>query len=317
MLRTVTLGLLLLLVGCFSSAAAAPLRLRDTGLAGFARGDGVRYLAVTADQHPVTVLDVVTQARRTIPAPAPDCRLSDIHRATLLWNCQQTTPSAKRGVTYDLSTGALGSLESPQPPLNSGADFGTYRAIGTHWAQAAFTAYRQLGAMGYVQRFTGEQRILDPSSVGRNRIVDLDAPSLTRKLCSGQRRPYVGQPDGTTVGLGDLAFAGRWAAATTLPGPESRGGGGTSATVELQRCGTKPRALTICDCSQPVINGKIVAWIQRGGSKRFRLVLRSLRTGRTRATKVMLGSFTPVLVGDRLYLTSSGSGAIHVLSADL
>jgi hypothetical protein len=67
----------------------------------------------------------------------------------------------------------------------------------------------------------------------------VDTPSLTRKLCDGQRRPYVANFDGTGRELGDLATAGRWAAATAIPAF-------TPAKALLRRCGAKPRTLKVC-----------------------------------------------------------------------
>jgi hypothetical protein len=211
-------------------------------------------------------------------------------------------------VTSDLATGRLGTLADAQPPLHSGAGPGFYASIGDHWAAATFTTYHPLSAIAYVQRSTGQQRLLDPTALSRNTVVDVDTPSLTRKLCDGQRRPYVANFDGTRLELGDLATAGRWAAATTYPGvhaPQS-----APASVELQHCDTKPRTLKACrapwSCTQPVINDHIVAWVE---TRRHtgRLVVRSLRTGRTRAT-TMRDSHDPIkplLAGTRLFLLSN------------
>ncbi|MEA2129035.1 MAG: hypothetical protein QOJ85_1926 [Solirubrobacteraceae bacterium] len=208
----------LLCFGCASGAYAAPLMLRDTGLTGNARSDAVRYLAVSADGHSVTVLDTATGTRRAIPAPGPGCGFTDIHRGTLLWYCENPVPPLARGVTFELATGRLGTLADAQPPRNSGAGPGFYAAIGDRWAAATFNTDRPLSAIAYVERTTGQQRLLDPTALSRNSVVDVDTPSLTRKLCDGQRRTYVANFDGIGRELGDLATAGRWAAATTYPG---------------------------------------------------------------------------------------------------
>jgi hypothetical protein len=192
--------------------------LRDTGLTGNARSDAVRYLAVSADGHSVTVLDTATGTRRAIPAPGPGCGFTDIHRGTLLWYCENPVPPLARGVTFELATGRLGTLADAQPPRNSGAGPGFYAAIGDRWAAATFNTDRPLSAIAYVERTTGQQRLLDPTALSRSSVVDVDTPSLTRKLCNGQRRPYVANFDGIGRELGDLATAGRWAAATTYPG---------------------------------------------------------------------------------------------------
>jgi hypothetical protein len=293
--------------GCASSAYAAPLTLRDTGLSGNARSDAVRYLADPADDHSVTVLDTGTGARRAIPAPDPGCGFTDIHRGTLLWYCENPVPPLARGVTFDLATGRLGTLADAQPPLHSGAGPGFYASIGDRWAAATFNTYHPLSAIAYVERSTGQQRLLDPTALSRNSVVDVDTTSLTRKVCDGQRRPYVANFDGTRLELGDLATAGRWAAATTYPGVHARQS--APASVELQRCGAKPRTLKVCrapwSCTQPVINDRIVAWVETR-RRTGRLVVRSLRTGRTRATTVRDSDdpIKPLLAGSRLFLVS-------------
>lgn len=295
--------------GCASSASAAPLTLRDTGLSGHARSDAFRYLAAPADDHSVTVLDTATGARRAIPAPGPGCGFTDMHRATLLWHCENPVSPLDRGVTFDLAGGRVGTLAAAQPPPNSGAGPGFYASIGERWAVATFTAYRPLSAIAYVERSTGQQRLLDPTALSRGSVVDVDAPSLTRRLCGGQRRPYVAGFDGIGRELGDLALAGRWAAATTYPEVDARQV--APARVELQRCGAKPRTLKVCrapwSCTQPVINDRIVAWAETR-RRRGRLVVRSLRSGRTRATSVRDSGerMLPLLAGDRLFLLSGG-----------
>ncbi|MEA2149331.1 MAG: hypothetical protein QOD69_1161, partial [Solirubrobacteraceae bacterium] len=211
------------------------------------------------------------------------------------------------GVTFDLATGRVGTLAAAQPPPNSGAGPGVYDLIGDHWAGATFNAFRPLSAIAYVERTTGRQQLLDPTTLSRNVVVDADAPSLTRRLCDGQRRPYVAGFDGITRELGDLATAGRWAAATTYPGVHVRQT--APAGVELQRCGAKPRTLKVCrapwSCSQPVINDRIVAWIE-ARRRKARLVVRVLRTGRTLATTMRdhHDAMKPLLVGDQLFLVS-------------
>jgi hypothetical protein len=159
----------------------------------------------------------------------------------------------------------------------------------------------------YVNRVTGEQTtpVYDP-----RRVIDLDRTSLTRVLCTGQQQIYVSYygGHGLPVGVpGELASSGPWAAGTTYadklygdPGP---------GRVELQHCGAKPKTLKICTaplmCSQPVINGSIVAWTENRTSTvkpQGRLVVRSLRTGRIRATPWTSKLIDPLLVGQRLYL---------------
>jgi hypothetical protein len=301
-----------LCLGCACGAYAAPLTLRDTGLVGSARSDAVSYIALTADGHSVTVLDTSTGARRVVPAPGPGCGFTDIDRGTLLWSCENPVPPLARGVTFDLATGRVGTLADAPAPPGSGAGPGFYAAIGDHWAAAMFHASdgRPLSLIEYVERTTGQQRLLDPTALSRTSVVDVDSPSLTRKLCDGQRRPYVANLDGTGRELGELATDGRWAAATTYPDVHARQS--TPASVELQRCGAKPRTLKVCrapwTCTQPVINDRIVAWVE-ARRRHGRLVVRSLRTGRTRAVTVRNSDsdpMEPLLAGSRLFLVSGG-----------
>jgi hypothetical protein len=188
--------------GCASSAYAAPLTLRDTGLSGNARSDAVRYLAVSADGHSVTVLDTGTGARRAIPAPGPGCGFTDIHRGTLLWYCENPVAPLARGVTFDLATGRQGTLADAQPPLNSGAGPGFYASIGDRWAAATFITDRPLSAIAYVERTTGQQRF---SPIGRHTFVASRCSARTRgsgarplfprtpRRCP-QARPQTGLP---------------------------------------------------------------------------------------------------------------------------
>ena len=72
------------------------------------------------------------------------------------------------------------------------------------------------------------------------------------------------------------------------------------------------RTLKVCRvpwfCTQPVINDRIVAWVETRRRRTGRLVVRSLRTGRTRATTVRDAGdrMKPLLAGDRLFLLSGG-----------
>jgi hypothetical protein len=76
---------------------------------------------------------------------------------------------------------------------------------------------------------------------------------------------------------------------------------------------------TLC-CTQPVINDRIVAWAENHfdspGRQTGRLVVRSLRTGRTRTTPTSPAKLEPLLVGDRLYVLTAGP-ANRLLAVDL
>jgi hypothetical protein len=308
-MRETALLSILFALGCIQTAAAAPLKLRDSGLSGYARSDGVKYLAISSDSHVVTVVDTITQARRTIPAPAGDCTFRDIHRGTLLWSCANEPPQFDRGVTYDLATRQVRAL--PQLQLTGpntatfGAEAASYAEIGDHWAKATYSGYH-IGVPAYIQRDSGQPQAISP---GADSVVDLDAASLTRALCDGQRRPALPNDGYDITGslFGDLATAGDWAATTNYPATNRTGD--DRQRVTLQHCGSTPRPLKVCRrvvCGQPVINDRIVAWVETKRLHTVRLVVRSLRTGRTRAstTRAYRGTATPLLVGSRLYLTS-------------
>jgi hypothetical protein len=301
--RAVLLAMLAVLAAS-PSAYGQPLRLRDAGAVGpVARGDGERYIASSASEGMVTLLDLRSHERRTIPTPA-GCGLKDMHRGTLLWACSVSSPSLfSPGLTYDTASGRAGALPPPRPMPSSDASQGLYEAIGERWAQARISGYHYAYRV-YVERASGRQRSVKDR---RDRVVDLDAPSLTRKLCSGQRRPYVSDESGLSTELGDLATAGRWAAATTYPFSGSPG------RVELQRCGARPRTLAVCRevvCTQPVIDARVVAWAETRYVTRYheppsgRLVVRSLRTGRTRRTRIVRASLTPLLIAGRLFVAT-------------
>ncbi len=299
-------------------ALAAP-RLIDAGPVGATvRGDGPRYLAsasIAADltSSPVIILDVSTGAERVAPTPS-GCYFADIHHATLLWSCaQRPAPYAftayGAGITYNLATGRLTLLAPPHPgPPIGMPDAGSYQQIGDRWARLGFEGYHYAFS-AYVDLMTGTTLLPNPT---RGQIVDPDRVPLVRRLCAGQRRPYV--PDDVSpvggVTLGDLATAGRWAAGTTYAADSAPG------RVEFQRCGAKPRTLRVCRqpvfCSQPLIGAHLVAWVEDRGP-RHKLVVRSLRALRGRAVRIgrvasfsFASSIQPLLVGDRLYLAASG-----------
>lgn len=298
----------LLLLASATGAHAAALTLHDAGpVDAYVRGDGVRYIASAPARGATTVLDTRTGRRRTVPTPA-QCSFADIHRGTLLWSCPGISALLIHGLTVDLAGGDTGQLPAPpydhaQPP-----DVASYDAIGDRWARVAFGGYHY-GYPAYIERATGREL---PATARRDTTVDLDRATLTRRLCSGQRLPYVPDASGLDLELGDLAVAGRWAAATTYSDARH-----PLARVELQHCGARPRTLVVCrsmTCSQPVINDRIVAWTQtrydatKPVSSRTteRLVVRSLAGGRTRSIATTSTAATPLLVGERLYLVASG-----------
>jgi hypothetical protein len=290
----------------FASAAhAAPLRVRDAGPVGLdARDDGRRRIASATGDGPVSVLDVVTGTRMTVPTPG-GCRFADVARGgSLLWNCAAPNRPFGSGVIRDLATGRAAVLAAQRPPPPTTPDSASYSALGRRWARVTFFGYHYSFDV-YVDRRTGRQ--VRPDERNRNRVPDLDASPLTRALCSGMQRPLIPDGLGTGVEPGPLAVAGRNAAATSYDRRAVRG------RVLLERCGRAPELLQRCHlpayCSQPVIDDRFVAWtVDRWSPGRgSTLHVRSLKTGRARSLQLLTAPApTLMLVAHRLFLASEG-----------
>jgi len=189
----------------------------------------------------------------------------------------------------------------PALALGAGSfpDEGHYRAIGDRWAQETFSGYHY-DVPVYVDRVTGEQRLSVRPAF--DTVEDLDRPGLTRTLCAGERRPRTPDDNGSAGFVpGPLAIDGRRAAALTYAVV------GTTfvSRIVLEACGRRPTTVRVCagrvTCSDPVINDRVVAWVEN----RSRLVVRSLGSGRTRAVAAP-APLTLLAVGPRLYVTSDG-----------
>ena len=280
--------------------ADAAITLRDTGLRGtVVRTDGARRLAVSNSTiaAPVTVLDVVSGARRTLAAP-PSCALADVGRAALLWSCGISP--YRSGLTMDLVSGQPGVLpEIGARASVEGGDSSVYVAIGTRWAQGLLNGYRTSIAI-YVDRSTGAMRTFPNRR--RDVVPDLNSPDLTVRLCAGQRRPLVSDASGVLTKPGPLVRAGSIAAATTLPA-----NGDGAPRVQLQRCGRTTRTLRRCVrivCSNPVIVRGWIVWSETvfGYRARGRLVAYDIATRRITRSALRPAALIPVAVGRRLYV---------------
>jgi hypothetical protein len=292
--RLLLIAVAIFLAGVPGTAAAAELRLRDTGLtATIVRGDGAQRLALAVKTGPVSVLDTRTHAWSTIPTPA-GCSFVDIHRATLLWNCA-AQPGFPTGLTYEIATGSRATL--PALSTSGGADNARYAAIGDRFARMNLEGYHYVDAYAFIERATGRQ-IYEHARAGQ--VRDLDDPGLLRTLCAGALEPqFEGAID---LVPGDPAVAGRWTAAASL----FEEADSYVTRVQIKRCGTaRARTIRVCrtvTCTQPVLDDRIVAWTElRGLPAQSRLVVRWLRSGRVRRTPWQAQSLQPVLVDHRLY----------------
>lgn len=284
-----------------SGADAAGLTLRDTGLTGsMFRTDGERYIAVATSVSDVTVIDVRDGTRVVLSTPQ-DCSLADVHHGAVLWTCK-TPPSGigffDTGIVQDIATGARRLLaRTPIRAGDSRAEGGIYAELGDRFVRSTYSGYHDDGSL-YTNLATREVRqIVDR----RDRVVQLDGPQLTRRLCRGQRRPLVGDSVGSELIPGPLAIAGRWAADTTYAV------GDAFARVQLQRCGHRTRTLHRCRatvCYAPVVDDRVVAWEERPQSRRFpvSLAVRSHRSGRVRRVTEDSYGLSPLLVDGRLYV---------------
>lgn len=285
-----------------TGAHAAGLTLRDTGMTGSAfRTDGERYIAAATGPREVTVLDIRAGTRVVLSSPQ-DCELADVHDGAVLWTCDRLPTAGygfDSGLIVDLKTGTRRLLaQAPVPAGDFNAETGRYIALGERFVQSSYVGYHVSGRL-YTDLISGQvRRVRDR----RDRVVELDGPDLTRRLCNGQRRPLVSDINGLELVPGQHATAGRWAAATTYSEQ------GAYARVQLQRCGHPTRTLRRCHtrtihCSDPVIDDRLVAWEERPRLPGpLSLTVRWHRSGRVQRVASGASGLTPLLVGGRLYL---------------
>lgn len=319
--RVVVVAVSVWLAGLGATAQAA-LQLRDRGpIDDLVRSDGVRYIA--SQSRPlalVTVLDVISGTRRTIPQLG-GCVLADFHHAELLWACRQTWPM-QDGAVQDLASGRVEML----PPLAfipqsaSSLDWG-YSRLGKRFATIFGSGYKEEFIV-YVDRRTKSQRQLWRDR--RDWVVDLDGPRLTRKLCRGQRRGM--EYDNTSAPVpGPLATAGRWAATLSYEGAidDVSVDAGERERLELQRCGARIRTIALpigARASQPVINDRFMAWTEthsraRAGGPTYysRVAVRVHRSGQIRRSEFtnQPRDLSLLLVGRRLFAVQTRSAPAY------
>ena len=283
-------------------AQAAALRAGDAGTIGQdVSSDGRTLLAGRSGDGAVTVLDVTTGNRGEIDSPG-GCTFADIGTGgILLWSCYAGSPF-DYGLTYDLGTGVGTEIPAPAPPPGTTPDDSSYAQIGRRWVRARFDGGNRPFDV-YIDRVTG--RSLRPGARLRRRTLDLDRPALARPLCRGMALPLIpDDDDGVLLEPGPLSIASPYAAATTY--------GSSSARVVLQRCGRKQQTLSTCRrgtaCSQPVIDDRNVAWIERHEGHGSRLRVRSLRTAVVRSLDLGRPAVAPtvLLVAHRLFVAING-----------
>ena len=310
--RTVKAFPLTVLLSCLAvapSTQASTVKLRHVapGMTPGVRGDGERYLATAIGSTGVRLFDVRTRKRRDITNPL-GCFFNDIHRGVLLWTCNDTGLAYKDGATFDLRSGEGARLPAPTPLPGSSPDGSQFSEIGDRWARVQFSGYHY-AYDAFVDRSTG--RTVHPKQAP-DRLEDLDRSPLVRRLCRGQRRTSIADTaSGLGVEIGPLATAGRWAAGTTYEDVEDPVG-----RVELQRCETRPKVVRRCmrfACSQPVITSRWVAWTESVRGTTGRLVVRSLKTGRTRRSAPRRTGMIPLLMDGDLFVVAGD----HLLRASV
>jgi hypothetical protein len=168
-------------------ALAKPLpRFRVlTRAAGRPVSDGARYLAFSLSRSRVRVLDARTgraldEAAPTSAATGAPCELRDTGGGLLLWSCD-------RPVVQDIATRAFEPLVGADrllgpPPISTDH-------VGRFWISGLQPSHGA-PSRAYLNWHTGELRY-DPgvTAYQDHRVVDLNRPSLARRLCAPLRRP--------------------------------------------------------------------------------------------------------------------------------
>ena len=168
-----------------------------------------------------------------------------------------------------------------------GLDQVEYDGVGSRWLSILYSGNHYYGHE-FLNRASG---VLRPAPRAPDRVVDLDAPGLYRRLCRPVVRPSVldsedPSPVPTLVMRAGVATISTFTAAD----PDGR--------VVLERCGRRPRVIDRRGSyQQPLLAGGEVAWIAGRA-----LRMRSLATGRVRALRISrLAQLVGVAHG-RIYL---------------
>jgi hypothetical protein len=281
-----------------ASAPAQPLVLADVGQSGSSPQVAGRWIVWSDPDRGATRLDVVTGIATRID-PVPGCGFSSMDRdGDVLFDCD------RGGRVRDGQTGALTAL----PELATGWTSTTldvqYLRIGRHGVALLALGYKS-SAPAFIRRDLG--KFVWPLDDAHHQI-DLDRPTLARRLCRGMRRPRVPDDD---FGLmdGDLAVAGHRAAAVThlLRKRDDR----DTSRVVVKRCGQRSRTLERGHdpfvAQDPVIDGRTLAWVSGRFGGHFKLSVLSLRNGRRRSIRLPgEGPFSALLVAGRLYISAEG-----------
>lgn len=277
MTRSVLLALVVLLVLPGLASAAPSLRLKDAGRARLLISDGERFLVASrtvrtdlARPGDITVRDLRRGTRRTV-APLPGCVAVSARRGALVWDCGDDGTSLEdttRGVVEDLRTGRRTQL--PTLAYDGGLEQNHYLAAGSQWLLVEVRDYHYRGT-ALVDRVTGEQQPPSLEARGRDEVIDLDAESGRRTLCTGQRAPLVQGdlgPAGFEVRPGGLDTEGRRAATRTLTSDDASG----ESVMVFQRCGRPERVLERCGertpCGDPQIEGRWIGWAREAPGRK-------------------------------------------------
>ena len=188
-----------------------------------------------------------------------------------------------RLLVINLRTGSAARISGTQSL--QGSDGHTITGVGRHWIAFSATGHRG-GATPGLLRWRDGTPIARPARAGH--VVDLNAPTATRKICRGVDPPQSRRES--------FAYRPPYALVT-----ERRG-----RRLILQRCSGRPRTLVSDTPSlrRPVLSSGWAAWIDGQ-----RISARSLRTGRRirfRSPTSRPTGLSVTLVGQHLLATHQG-----------
>lgn len=235
----------------------------------------------TSEGRPARVLDERTGKQiAAVPQPRAGCRPSALGAALLAFDC------GSEPVLYSLSGGGPRLVALDWRPI---ADEATVEAIGSRWLWVHVTPYHVdadvlVGRTGRTRPVKGRVDGGRPDvDLPPGRVVDLDAPSGTRRLCAPIRRRTYRSP-GISFHADDRGAV--WS---------------TGRGVWLQHCGHRPIRLARGWADAWIATRRTVAWIEG-----FTAVAVDRRTLRRRTWHVPVGNLGPTLAltHDRLWVNT-------------
>lgn len=249
---------------------------------------GARYALtwnLSGSSPPATLIDDQTGQRTRIGRPG--ChplggpRVGQTDLPWIIFLCSPATQQPPAWELYSTATGGWLSV-SPSPGVMCGGDCETsIDAAGRYWLEFQQATcpngdYHSCTASNVFQNIqTGEVR---PDPSGPTTMVDLDAPNLTRPVCT----PL------STAGTSSLTFYGTFALATVI-------NNNFDENVYLERCGTRlhrllwdrPGALS---GAPPTFNAHEVLWMAHPGPFLTALTIPGLQRFTIRLPKHLLGT---------------------------